>query len=83
MSAHQDTLSIWLGLHAWPGRDLVDHLMLYKIGHDSLSKTCGLREIPIFLEFSITCRVGTKWNDNFYFLSLSALSNLFWIEMKR
>ena len=26
-------------------------------------------------------RVGTEWNGNFYFLSLSALSNLFWLEM--
>ena len=36
----------------------------------------------IFLEFSITHRVGTKQNDNFYFLSFSAFSKLFWIEMK-
>ena len=35
----------------------------------------------IFLEFSITHRVGMKQNDNFYFPSLSALSNLFWLEM--
>ena len=36
----------------------------------------------IFLEFSITRRVETKRNDNFYFLSLSAFANLFWVEMK-
>ena len=35
-----------------------------------------------FLEFSITCRVRTKRNVNFYFLSFSAFSNLFWLEMK-
>ena len=28
--------------------------------------------LAVFLEFSITCRLGTKRNDNFYFLSLSA-----------
>ena len=28
--------------------------------------------VAIFLEFSITSRVGTEWNDNFYFLSFSA-----------
>ena len=36
----------------------------------------------IFLEFSITLRVGTKRNDNFYFLSFPAFSNLFWLIMK-
>ena len=35
----------------------------------------------IFLEFSITHRVGTKRNDNFYFLSFSSFSILFWLEM--
>ena len=35
----------------------------------------------IFLEFSITLRVRRKQNDNFYFLSFSTLSNLFWLEM--
>ena len=35
-----------------------------------------------FLEFSITRWVGTKRNDNFYFLYFSAFSNLFWLEMK-
>ena len=34
------------------------------------------------MEFYITRRVGTKRNDNFYFLSFSAFSNLFWLEMK-
>ena len=36
----------------------------------------------ILLEFSINRRVGTKRNDNFSFLSFSALSNLFWLEMR-
>ena len=36
----------------------------------------------IFLEFSITRRVVTKRNDNFYFVSFSSFSNLFWLEMK-
>ena len=35
----------------------------------------------IFLEFSITHWAGTKGNNNFYFLSFSAFSNLFWLEM--
>ena len=33
----------------------------------------------IFLEFSITCRVGTKRNGNFCFPSFSAFFNLFWL----
>ena len=36
----------------------------------------------IFLEFSITHRVGTKRNDNFYFLSFPAFSSIFWLKMK-
>ena len=36
----------------------------------------------IFLVFSITRRIGTEQNDNFYFLSLSSFSNLFWLQMK-
>ena len=36
----------------------------------------------IFLEFSITRRVGTERTDNFYFFSFSAVSILFWLEMK-
>ena len=37
----------------------------------------------IVLKFSIiTHRVGTKRNDNFYFLSFPAFSNLFWLKMK-
>ena len=36
----------------------------------------------IFLEFSITLWVGTKRNDNFYFLSSLAFSNLFCLEMR-
>ena len=36
----------------------------------------------IFLEFYITRRVGTKRNNNFFFLSFSAFYNLFWLEMK-
>ena len=34
----------------------------------------------IFLEFPISRRVGTERNDNFYFLSFLAFSNLFWLE---
>ena len=46
-----------------------------------------LNFFAIFLEFSITRRVGTErngteQNNNFYFLPLSALSNLFWPEIK-
>ena len=36
----------------------------------------------IFLEFSITRRIGTKRNYNFYFLSFPAFSSLFWLKMK-
>jgi len=36
----------------------------------------------IFLEFSISHRVGTKRNDTFYILSFSAFNNLFWLEIK-
>ena len=36
----------------------------------------------IFLEFSITRRIGTKRNYNFYFLSFPALSSLFWLKRK-
>ena len=35
-----------------------------------------------FLEFSITGRIGTERNDNFYFLSFSSFSKLLWLEMK-
>ena len=35
----------------------------------------------IFMKFSTTRRVGTKRNDNFYFLSFSAFPNLFFLEM--
>ena len=37
----------------------------------------------IFLEFSITHRAETKRNNNFYFLSFSASSYLFWLEMRQ
>ena len=37
----------------------------------------------IFLEFSITHRAGMKRNNNFYFLSFSASSNLFWLQMRQ
>ena len=40
-----------------------------------------LNFVAMFLEFSITRRVGAKRNDNFYFLSFSACPYLFWIEM--
>ena len=36
----------------------------------------------IFLEFPITHQPGTERNDDFYLLSLSAFSNLLWLEMK-
>ena len=36
----------------------------------------------IFYEFSITRRVETKQNDNFYFPCFSVYSNLLWLEMK-
>ena len=36
----------------------------------------------IFFEFSITCRVGTEQNNNFYFLSFLAFLNLFLLRMK-
>ena len=36
----------------------------------------------IFLEFSITCRVGTEQNNNFYFLPFWAFLNLFLLQMK-
>ena len=41
-----------------------------------------LNFFAIFFEFSITRRDGTEQNDNFYFLYFSALSYLFWLEMK-
>ena len=41
-----------------------------------------LNFFAIFLEFSITSRVGTERTDNFYFFSFSTFSNLFWLEMK-
>ena len=37
--------------------------------------------LAILLEFSITCRVGTERNDNFYFLAFPSFSNLFWVKM--
>ena len=40
-----------------------------------------LNFFAIFLEFSISFRVRTKRNDNFYFLSFSAFSDLFWLKM--
>ena len=41
-----------------------------------------LNFFAIFLEFSISRRVGMERDDNLYFLSFSAFSNLFWLEMK-
>ena len=35
-----------------------------------------------FLEFSITHRVWTERNDNYYFFSFPAFSSLFWLKMK-
>ena len=40
-----------------------------------------LNFFAIFLEFSIAHRVGRERNDNFYFLSSLAFSNLFWLQM--
>ena len=36
----------------------------------------------IFMEFSLTLREATKRSDNFYFLTFSEFSNLFWLRMK-
>ena len=36
----------------------------------------------IFFEFSLTRRIGMKRNDNFYFLSSSTFSTLFWLQKK-
>ena len=33
------------------------------------------------MQFSSTCLVGTKRNDNFYFPYFSSFSDLFWLEM--
>ena len=41
-----------------------------------------LNFFAIFLEFSITCRVGTEQTNNFYFLSFWAFLNLFLLQMK-
>ena len=41
-----------------------------------------LNFFAIFLEFSITHRVGTERHDNFYFLSSSTFSTLFWLQKK-
>ena len=41
-----------------------------------------LKFFPIFLEFSITCRIGMEQSDNFYFPSFWACLNLFLLEMK-
>ena len=40
-----------------------------------------LNFFSIFLEFSLPRREGTKRSDNFYFLSFSAFSHLFWLGM--
>ena len=41
-----------------------------------------LNFLAISVEFSITLHAGTKRNNNFYFHSFLAFSNLFWLEMK-
>ena len=41
-----------------------------------------LNFFAIFLEFSVTHLVGTERNDNFYFLSSSTFSTLFWLQKK-
>ena len=40
-----------------------------------------LNFFAIFLEFSLKRQGGTKRNDNFYFLTLWAFSNQFWLEI--
>ena len=40
-----------------------------------------LNFFAFFLEFSLALREGTKRSDNFYFLSFSAFSHLFWLGM--
>ena len=37
--------------------------------------------LAIFMEFSITLRVRTERNYNFYFHSFSSVPNLFWLKM--
>ena len=39
-----------------------------------------LNFVAIFLEFSITRRVGTERNDNLYFFSFSAFPDQFWLQ---
>ena len=41
-----------------------------------------LNFFSIFLEFSIMRQIGTKRNDDFYFLHLSSSFNLWWLEME-
>ena len=48
-----------------------------KVGHNGISLF-----FAIFFGFYITRRMGTKRNDNFYFLSFSAFSYLFWLVLK-
>ena len=48
-----------------------------KVGHNGISSF-----FAIFFRFYITRRMGTKRNDNFYFLSFSAFSYLFWLVLK-
>ena len=41
-----------------------------------------LNIFAIFLEFFIRGRVGTGWNDNFYFHPFFGFPNRFWLEKK-
>ena len=41
-----------------------------------------LNILAIFFEFCITDGIGTEWNNNFYFLSFSFFSTLFWLQKK-
>ena len=40
-----------------------------------------LNVFSISFEFSITRRIGTEWNYNFYFLSFLSIPNLFWLKI--
>ena len=72
------------------GRNEMERYFLYSLFLGIFQPILALNEaivvffhfFAIFLEFSITRRVVTKRNDNFYLLSFSAFSNLFWLERK-
>ena len=76
-SAFPNLCSLFLGLplHILPWKEAIIVFSIF------------LNFFTIFLEFSITNRVGNPRNDFFlffyffYFLSFSAIPNLFWLEM--